>query len=109
MQCFLRRCSAFDDAVDVCITTYGAYDATTFQSSSVSCIEAGLWGIARSARLEVPHISVRCVDLQGKSSGQVISTVLNKTETEILLNGHQWLAPRLQKLQLIPYDNSAHA
>lgn len=61
---------------------------------------AGLWGLARSARLEMPEQSVMCLDLP--ADGTFMSVSSCKQEQEVCLREKAAYAARLQKSSFSP-------
>jgi hypothetical protein len=111
IQCLFRWCSTIDSPAEVCFMTYGAYDAKYAQpvSSLVVQANAAAWGIARSARIELPHTSIRCFDFGWNNSaqGEDPAALCDQKEKEVLYDGRQRAVPRLCNLPALPNEDDA--
>ncbi|CAE7420883.1 pikAI [Symbiodinium sp. CCMP2456] len=63
---------------------------------------AGLWGLARSARLEMPEQSVICLDLPADGADLTLMPVSSWREQELCLREKTAYAARLQKNSFFP-------
>jgi polyene macrolide polyketide synthase/mycolactone side chain polyketide synthase len=76
--------------------TEGAIAATS-DDRTADLAHAPLWGMVRCARREVPHLSLRLIDIEADSARpQILGALTMRTEPELAIRGATILASRLR-------------